>query len=270
MAIYQIKRAWGERLSNTNRWLFSRLGFCIDTADPKGFMRHQYHPYGGPFAACPATPPLGASAHLNIFQFNSAYDINTSNKWIQGNSGSGTPLTVQDERGGVAKFVNGSADNDYYQYISRYEIARASTGKGLWMDGLIKIADADKADWFWGLSAKLSSGNLFDNRVDAVGFYGVSGSTSVSTESRKDSSATQKHNIGSLSDDSWMLLHIYVQGTKRVYFYARLPNETEWNVHIIEANLPDDEELSVAFGCRNGQASANAMTVGRILVIQDL
>ena len=56
-------------------------------------------------------------------------DVDTTNVWAEVNDNAGTGLTVQDERGGLAKFVNDTGDNDFYYYVSVNEIAMVDSAR---------------------------------------------------------------------------------------------------------------------------------------------
>jgi len=248
------------------RWLADMYGPMY--GDPDGSSRHE----GGTRTTdqmhmAPARPSWPIYALPTPFYFQNAYNVNTTSVWKETNSGAGTGLTVQDERGGVAKFTNNAANDSYYFYESLYEIARLSDDKRCIFRGRFKIADVDQADVFFGLCSRLAAGNLFDNRVDAIGFYLAAGSASLAAEARKDSTATAETGIVTVSDDTWVYVHLNVDGIDRVSLFVTIGIQT--TVKTISTNLPDDEEMCFAFGCRNGQAEANAMSVGFSFVLQD-
>jgi hypothetical protein len=196
--------------------------------------------------------------------------VNTTNMWDETNVGSGTSLTVQDLAGGKAKVTNGTTDNNYYFYQSKYEVGGLASGKGLWLMGAIEIADVDQADWFWGLCKRLATGTLFDNRVDGVGFYGSDGSANINCETRKNSTNTAATNKGTLVDATRKRLGLYIDGTSRVFFYIGDAAENLAYVAQIATNLPDDELLTVSFGIRNGQDAANTLILSQVDLVQDI
>lgn len=136
----------------------------------------------------------------------------------------------------------------------------------MWLNTGIRFKDVDEADWFFGLSPRLALGsNIFDDRVDAIGFFGVDGSASINSECSKDSVSTQETGLGTLIDLVFTRLHIYVEGTRRVHFYINGKFQQE-----IVAHIPDDEEMCVVFGCRNGKREANEFTITQINLLQDI
>jgi hypothetical protein len=238
-------------------------GFYTKSTDPSWMRRHD----GGPMDSMPINPPLW---HKADFDFRTAYDVNTTNTWSEAAGGSGTGLAVQDGRGGVAKFTNGASDDNYYSYFSKYEVAKLASGKDLWFWTTITIADVSEADLFVGLCAKLGSGNLFDNRVDAVGFYMTDGDATLFCECNKDGTPTQTTSAVDLSDGVEKFVGIHVKSNTKVQFYVGDAGNKPQLVTSMSTNLPDDEEMTVAFGLRNGTGSANNMTISGIKCRMDV
>lgn len=187
-----------------------------------------------------------------------------SGAFTSANSGTGTPLALIDKRGGWAKSINGSGDNEYYYYYSLNEMAKLVDGYHVWFDTEIIIEDVDEADLFIGLCAGLGSGNLFDNRVDCVGFTLADGSAALNHVTTKDSTGSPTATGDTLTDDTAVKLSFVVTGTARVDFYV-----DDVATSYSTSNLPDDEELAFAFGLRNGQASANSISITTTTVLMD-
>lgn len=235
--------------------------------DPKGLMRHR-----GKTAMydlwhyAPVQPSLSNYGLPNIWDFNSDLDVDTRSVWDEASSGTGIVLAVMDERPGIAKFRNGASDNDYYFYTAKYETAKLGSGKGLWFRTCMRIVDVDHADVYIGLSKRLASGNIFDNRVDAIGFYMTNGSTSINCECIKNGVATQKTGKGTSVDDTFVTLDFHVSEATVVEFFI----DNVWVCTISQPlNIPDDEEMAFVFGCRNGQAAYNEMSIKRTILLQD-
>jgi hypothetical protein len=233
--------------------------------DPRGTIRHRgRNRFTDPSHYKPDLPGDPIPALRNEWGFQTIHDVDTTNVWDESNSGAGTSLTVQDERGSFAKVTNGSGDNNYYFYESKYEVGRLQANKGLWFRSHFQIGDVDQADIFIGLCAQLASGDLFDNRVDSIGFYLEDGSAQVKIEASKDSTATQTNTGISITDGASVKIEFHVIGTSIIEFFIDENRAGE-----IKTNLPDDEEMSFSFGVRNGQASANTMSIGRTTLVQD-
>lgn len=233
--------------------------------DPRGTIRHRgQNRLTDQFHFLPNLPGEPIQALRNTWDFQNADDVDTTNVWDETNSGAGTGLTVQDERGSFAKVTNGGSNNNYYFYESKYELGKLQASKGLWFRSHFQIGDVDQADMFIGLCKRLGSGNLFDNRVDSIGFYLEDGSAQIKIEARKGGTATQTNTGISISDGAEVTVGFRVVGTGVIEFLV-----DESAAGVINTNLPDDEEMSFSFGVRNGQASPNTMSIGRTALVQD-
>lgn len=210
----------------------------------------------------PSFPLVGV--YTNLWQFRSALDVDTTNVLVEKNDNAGTSLAIQDERGGIAKVTTATGDNDYYYYMSKSEPGQLSRGKRLWFTGDIAIGDVDQADWFFGLCSRETGADaLFDDRENAVGFYGVDGSALIRAECSKSDAATQDTSgNGSLVDDTMVTLGFHVTGLQQAQFFVR-----NRYVCTILTNLPT-ECMCFAFGIRNGTSAANTMRVSTSFLMQ--
>lgn len=241
-------------------------------ADPQGMSRH----FGigralDQYEDMPTLPSIPMFGYKSEYTFQNALDVDITNVWTEVEDVAGTGLTVQDERGGLAKFINGTNDNDFHYYVSRNEVVKLDSSKDAWFFTRIRILDVSEADWFVGLCAKVSAADaLFDARVDSIGLFGIDGSAIVRLESNKDSTSVPNTDGEiSITDDIIWELAFHVVQDDAVYFFGGLPGARYTFLGAIATNLPDDEELAFSFGCRNGTGGANAMSIGRTIVIQD-
>ena len=213
-------------------------------------------------------------AHALIWDFKNAYEINTTNVWTEVTSGSGTSLTVQDARGGVARIANQASTNDaYYYYVSNYEPFAVSSGKHAWFFTTIKLADAT-CDFFCGLCAKVSAANaLFDARVNSIGFYMTGGTTtdSVLYAECKKTSATQTSTGFTLTDATEACIGFHVVSNEKVLFFAgNSPKTLQFKCAIGSTYIPTTE-LAIAFGVRNyGKTVAQTLDISSIKLLMDI
>jgi len=207
-----------------------------------------------PYHLVPVNPLFPIIKRYNFF---TAYDVDTTNVWDESNSGSGTGLTCQDGRGGYATVVNAASDNNYYFYEGKYKNGTLATGKNTWLSGEIAVKTAVAAEIFFGLCATIS-GNLFDNRADAIGFYtdpDNDASGLLRCECSKDSSASQSSSTESLADATRVKLSVIVGGTSVAYFAV-----DDVVKKAISTNVPTTD-LAFCFGIRNGAGAANELDI---------
>jgi hypothetical protein len=210
----------------------------------------------------PAVPLYG---YYKEFTFENDLDVDSTNVWTQVAVNAGTVLTVQDERGGIGKFVNDTGDNDQYYYASKYATFQTSATQDLWFRTRIRILDVSEADWYVGLLAKAdatAADEIFDSRVNGIGFYGADGSAIINCET-KATTAEATATSQSLTDDTFEELAFHVVLRNTVEFFINNKYVATHSTYI------PTTALCFVFGCRNGTTSANAMSVGRTIVAQD-
>ena len=254
------------------QWIRAACGLKSNLTDQPGSQR--FWAGGtteGLWDYAPQTPtmPVGSRVRPHVWTFNSPADLvtdavsATEYKFKQTASGSGTPLAAADVVGGGAKFTNGASDNNYYFYESGAEIAQLVPGYDLWFEIILQVSDATQSDMFAGLCARLASGNLFDNRVDCVGFKKDDGDAYIDLETDVSGSAATNVNAeGTLVNNTPISLGLHYRGDlERVFFYI-----DDTCVHDIATTLPTTE-MCVSFGLRNGEAVAKSMTVHGIFLL---
>jgi hypothetical protein len=256
----------GGRKGFRNQWTLDQLGLYQYSGDRFGFLRKNekdttkawWHNVMQHPASPLRRPPLR-------WYFLTEDDVGAIT-WDIDNSGGGTPLAIYDKHGGWALSVNGSGNDSYYSYFSKGEVALPQGGRNIWVITEIMLGDVDQIDLFFGLCAKLGSGDLFDNRVDSIGFTMdvTDTSSNLRVEARKDGSAETEYDVELISDETPVELAFVVSGTRRVDFFVN----NYWKA-AIETGLPDDEELALAFGVRNGQAVANELYISTTQVLLD-
>ena len=211
-------------------------------------------------------PLLSEFKNNKQFPFGSFYDVDTTNVWDVDASGSGTALVPVAGRGAFAKFTNGASDNNYYAYNNKYAHFGLIAGKDTLCTAEIIVKTVAKADIYFGLCAKILSGNMFDNRVNGIGFYTLAdtdGNGLLRIESTKASTPTQVSAGVSMANGVKVKLGFNAVGLYKVCFYV-----DEIYRGIITTNIPT-VDLNVCFGCRNGEAAANEFSINTINVAME-
>lgn len=261
------RRTKSQTRHSAATWMLGIVGLKEYDGDPKGVKRLWYGSereslYHGEHHM-PAFPLMGDNL---IWMFRKTSDV-SSDSWRIVESGSGTQLALQDERGGVAKAVLGAGNDNYQYYFARQENAQIPVDCTLVFETQIRIKDVDQADLFVGLAASLGRGNLFEDRVDAAGFYLVDGSAALAVETRLAGVATQTTGQETLADDTFIRLGMNItcksnESYKSVSFYCNGQHRT---THL--TNIPTTE-LAFCFGLRNGEAVANEISVKTSVLLQ--
>ena len=99
--------------------------------------------------------------------------------------------------------------------------------------------------------------------TDGIFFQKDDGDTNIDFHIEKDDSATSNAAIGTLADDTFITVA-----------FAYDPNTSSFSIFMDDVkvgeqstltNVPDDEELTIAFGIQNGEAVAKTMTIDFII-----
>lgn len=257
------RRTKSQGKSSASNWFLATHGLHHYYGDEEGVFRNWK---GGPseflWHNSPSHPGMPLDGNTVFWLFRKSGDV-SSDAWDITEVGSGTQLALQDERGGVAKATPGAADNNYQQYFSKSEIVQIGSTGVVVYEVKVRVADVDQADMFVGLCSKLGSGNIFDNRVDAIGFYLADGGATIYGITEK-AGASLATGLTTLADDTWVRLGINIScnpddSTKYVnYFVNRVLYETH---DVTEGDRVPTEAMCFAFGIRNGQASANGFSI---------
>lgn len=253
-----MRRSKGEQMGGATKWALGLLGFQY-TGDAIGKRVFDGSVRENPFHGQHGLPPLPALGHSNLhWLFNKLSDVSV-NAFTRTEVGSGTQLVLQDELGGVAKFTNGAADDDYQMYFSIAECLQIPNDCHITWRTKIRIADVDQADMFVGYCETLGSGNLFDDRVDCVGFYLTDGSPIVKGETKATTGSQTSTGI-TLEDNTWVELLMGIEcisgeSFKSVNFFVN-----GLLVKRLITTIPTDA-MKLAFGLRNGQAVANSFSI---------
>jgi hypothetical protein len=216
----------------------------------------------------PSFPLLG---HGNVFwMFRKAGDV-SADSWIITESGAGTQLALQDENGGVAKFINGAADNNFQSYRSRAELLQIPSAGVISFRTRVRILDVSQGDLFVGFCENVTGKDIFDNRLNSVGFYTLDGSGLLYVENGIGGVMTQSGPlvvpgsspaipIGQLVDEQWAELAFSIQINPLVPRTAVNFFKNGLHLRTNITNMPT-AAMAFYFALRNGQAVANELSI---------
>jgi hypothetical protein len=264
-----FRRSKGEAKASAVEWAAGLLGLWQDDErDPAHLMRNwRGTHYETLWHDSYALPPQPLEGDNRIIKFHTTPDLD-GNSWTITEVGAGTQLALQDEKGGVAKATLGAADNDYQHYISLSEFITIPSDGTTTFKAKIRIADVDQCDFFVGACAKIAGANFFDARQDSVGFYLTDGSPLLRLENGIAGDARLTVTAQALEDDTWYDLgwnswsDSADSNHKEINFFF---NGERIGTH--RAKYPTTE-MAFAFGIRNGQAVANALSIKQSYVLQ--
>lgn len=263
----------GRKRSDATRYQLAQSGLQIYDPNELGMRNEEDDDRTGPHHEQKSMPPIPFLADNVMWMFRKSSDV-SSDSWDITEVGSGSQLALQDQLGGTAKFTLGSADNNYQTYFSKSGHLQIPANGVVTVKFGLRILDPDQCDMFFGFCETLASGNLFDNRVNAVGIYLEDGSASLAAESRSGGSANSDTGIYTIREDVWEYfvfgIHCKNSESRKAVsiFTHEAPTPSGHELAYFTSTIPT-AAMKLAFGLRNGQASANAMTICSINMVVD-
>ena len=208
-------------------------------------------------------PPLPGdlSAHVFFDDFDRFAAAEWTITTTEGGSGSATEALTNADNG-VLLITNDNADDDadFFQKVG--ESFKFETGYRAWFAMRFKVSDATQSDVVMGLQITDTTPLAVS---DGVYFIKSDGDTMFDFVVTKDSSATTSAEVATLEDDTWMVLGFYYDGASLLVPYVNGQPGTP----VAITNLPDDEELTVSFGCQAGEAAVKSLSVDYVYAAKE-
>ena len=126
-----------------------------------------------------------------------------------------------------------------------------------------KVSDATQTDLAIGLH--ITDTDPFGGVTDGIFFRKADGSTSLEFVVEKDSGESTL-TTATLADDTFVTIGFYYD-TKDRLFHVYKDNREIGTV--VNTNAPDDEDLAISFGIKNGEAAAKVLTLDYINVAKE-
>ena len=193
--------------------------------------------------------------------FMDDFDTYTAANWTVTEVGVATQA-LTDGDGGLLLITNAAADNDSSFSQKVGESFLLETGKKAWFDCRFKVSDATQSEIAIGL--QITDTAPLDV-TDGVFFLKTDGSTAINMRVEKDDTATSTTATSVFVYYTFIRLSFYYDGKSKVEMFVNGVKEGT----SVTTNLPDDEELTISYGLRNGEAVAKTMTVDYIFAAKE-
>jgi len=182
--------------------------------------------------------------------------INTTNDWTVVKDSGATVAIVADTVGGELGLTSaGTTDNDGAS-IQKNETFSVDASKNLFFQTRLKCNDADQTDICVGFTVNFATNpEAMLTAADRIVFQVDDGDASILCKTEKDGTETSTDSGIDLADDTYVKLGIAVAGTGSAKFYI---NDLLVATH--SANIPDDENLTIAAMSVSGSASGTRLT----------
>ena len=182
--------------------------------------------------------------------------IDTTNDWTVVKDSGATVAIVADTVGGELGLTSaGTTDNDGAS-IQKNETFSVDANKNLFFQTRIKCNDADQTDICVDFTVNFATNpEAMLTAADRIVFQIDDGDASILCKTEKDGTETSTDSGIDLADDTYVKLGIAVAGTGSAKFYI---NDLLVATH--SANIPDDENLTIAAMSVSGSASGTRLT----------
>jgi hypothetical protein len=214
--------------------------------------------------------PLYDYPYLDPFKFYTyANDFFTyhADEWTitttEAGTGSATEA-VTSQAGGALLVTNAAGDNDLDFFNLKGEAFKFVSTKRMFFKAKFKVSDATQSDVVMGLT--ITDTTPLDT-TDGVFFQKDDGDTNIDFHIEKDNSATSNAAIGTLADDTFITVAFAYDphGNNGSGSFSIFMDDVKVGEQTTLTNVPDDEELTIAFGIQNGEAAAKTMTIDFII-----
>lgn len=185
------------------------------------------------------------------------WTINTT----EAGTGSATEALAADEKYGALLITNDDANDDVDNLQMTEENWLLESGKQVWYETRIKVADANDCDMFVGLAITDTTCRDASNKV---GFLLADGSAALSAVNTKASTSETTASIHTVVDATYVVLGFHYDGKNKIEYYVDRSLKATHTT-----NIPDDENLAVSINIQNGAAAANTMHIDYIYVAQE-
>jgi len=216
-------------------------------------------PDSDPFFDFILPDPTTAHVYFNDFDTYVAGDWTITT--TEAGTGSATEA-LTDADGGVLLITNAAGDNDLDFFNKVGESFLMAAGKQAWFRARFQVSDATQSDWVMGLQ-------ITDTTMlavsDGIFFQKDDGDANIDFHVEKDGTASTALAIATNADATNVELAFHYNGIDAVTYFVdgvRIGS-------LAVTNLPDDEELTIAFGLQNGEAVAKTMSIDYILAAKE-
>lgn len=143
--------------------------------------------------------------------------------WIKAENGSGTAAAMQDEAGGVIKFVTGTTGGNDIQYswgtnATKHETILLAAGKRAWLFARFKTEDADQDTFFVGANVSIADAFAAEPS-DQFRFRSGATADALQFACGKTNSTEVTISLGTLSDGTYVRVGAYYDGADTVWAY---------------------------------------------------
>jgi hypothetical protein len=210
-------------------------------------------------------------SHLGSHVFEEDFYTFTAAQWTETDVQGVNTVTIADGDGGIITMTLAGADDDE---VALQRIAAGVTAESYLLDPdkrffievLATLSEVTLTEMLIGLA--ITDATLLPAPTDGLYFHKAEGAGLVTLDARKND-VEVSGDVGTIVDATAFRLQAYYDGEGSA---GRLYGALDGVIGSFsepDASFPDDEELTISFAVRAGEAAAKVLTLDRIVVIQE-
>ena len=210
-------------------------------------------------------------SHLGSHVYEEDFYTFVAGQWTESDVQGANTVAIQNGNGGIITLLTAGADDDE---VALQKIAAGISteawlfdpDKRFFVEILATLSEVLLSEILIGLA--ITDTTLLAGHADGISFRKAEGAGLVTLVSEKNS-VEVSGDVGTIVDATAFRLQAYYDGQGsdgRLYgaLDGAVGSFSEPN-----ASFPDDEELTISFAVRAGEAAAKTLTMDRIVVIQE-
>jgi len=241
----------------------------------------------GLWEQCPAggRDPYPTFEVFEDFLYPASATVSDLTAWtISGDGATGTNA-FQDAAGGIFNLVTAAADNDYHHMSLQHEAFKFASGKRLWLEARVKVAEATvlESTWWVGLTDTLTTGGFQANAAGPLASYDgaliyKTPETAMTLNFESSNAGTQVTNVGPTGStsvtDTWTRVGFYFDGTATTStitpFFAVNGSNVWVKGTAHDITLSGLEEMHLVIGVKAGPtAAAETLQIDYVKVVAE-
>jgi|SRR5688572_23391997 len=223
------------------------------------------------WALCPAggRNPYPTYEVFEDFMYPASATASDLTAWTFTSDGATGTNAFQDAPGGVFNLVTAAADNDYHAISLQHEAFKFASGKRLWLEARVKVAEAttDESTWWVGLTDTLTTGGMQANAAGPLASYDgallfKSPETGMGIDFETSNAGTQvtATDLATSVTNTWTRVGFYFDGTATTSTITPYVAVNDSNTFVAgtahEITLSGLEEMHLVLGIKAGPSGA--------------
>jgi hypothetical protein len=210
-------------------------------------------------------------SHLGSHYFEEDFYTFTAGQWTETDVQGANTVAIQNGDGGIITMLLAGADNDEVQ-LQRVAAGISAESwlfdpdRRFFIEVLATLSEVLLSEMLIGLS--ITDTTILPAPTDGLYFHKAEGAGLVTLDARKND-VEVTGDVGTIVDATAFRLQVFYDGQGSD---GRLYGGLDGAVGSFsepDVSFPDDEELTISFAVRAGEAAAKTLTLDRIVVIQE-